>query len=87
MLFTYASLTVGRPKKVACPLFFPKDQNGHFSSGFYTITGASVVGLALTFWREKMRSRTAACVYVAVVIHEFCWVAPPLRDEIRLDKV
>jgi len=34
-----------------------KDQTGHFSSGFYTITGASVVGLALTFWLEKMRSR------------------------------
>ncbi len=34
-----------------------KDQTGHFSSGFYTITGASVVGLALTFWLEKMRRR------------------------------
>ena len=34
-----------------------KDQTGHFSSGFYTITAASVVGLALTFLLEKMRSR------------------------------
>ena len=39
-----------------------KDQTGHFSSGSYTITGASVVGIALTFWLEKMRSRTAARV-------------------------
>ena len=38
-----------------------KDQTGYFSSGFYTITGASVVGLALTFWLEKMRRRPPAC--------------------------
>jgi nitrate/nitrite transporter NarK len=34
-----------------------KDQTGYFGSGFYTLTGASIVGLALTFWLEKMRSR------------------------------
>jgi nitrate/nitrite transporter NarK len=37
-----------------------KDRTGYFGSGFYALTGASVVGLALTFWLERMRRRPAA---------------------------
>jgi len=38
-----------------------KDQTGFFGSGFYAIAVASVVGLALTFWLEKMRCRQPVC--------------------------
>ncbi len=38
-----------------------KDQMGYFGAGFYTITGASVLGLALTFWLERMRRRPPPC--------------------------
>jgi predicted MFS family arabinose efflux permease len=36
-----------------------KDQTGYFRSGFFTLTGACVIGLALTFMLEKIRHRPA----------------------------